>query len=89
VSPNYLKLRAAILVQIHAKGYQFDTQTSEIKMCIIFLHIMLSLIIKIEDTHHCKETDHVYAILRTGHGQSTLSVWATCFLWVPCWWSLV
>jgi len=32
---------------------------------------MLSLKIKIKDIHHCKETDHVYAIVRTGHGQPT------------------
>ena len=65
------------MVQIHAKGYQFDTQTSEIKICIIFLHIILSLVIKIKDIHHCKETDYVYAIVRTGHGQPTWSVRAT------------
>jgi len=33
--------------------------------------MMLSLIIKIKDIHHCKETDHVCAIVRTGHGQAT------------------
>jgi len=56
------------MVQIRAKGYQCHTQTSEIKICIICLHIMLSLIIKIKDIHHYKETDHVYAIVKTGHG---------------------
>jgi len=40
---------------------------------------MLSLIIEIKDIHHCKETDHVYAIARTGHGQPTWSVRATWF----------
>jgi len=48
---------------------------------------MLSLIIKIEDIHHCEETDHVdhvYAIVRTGHGQPTWSVRATWFLRAPC-----
>jgi len=49
------------LVQIHVKDYQIDTQTSEIKICIICLHVMLSLMITIKDIHHCKETDHVYA----------------------------
>jgi len=39
--------------------------------------MMLSLIIKIKDIHHCKETDHVYAIVRTGHGQLTWSIRAT------------
>jgi len=29
---------------------------------MIYLHMMLSLKIKIKDIHHCKETDHVYAI---------------------------
>jgi len=29
---------------------------------------MLSLRTKIKDIHHCKETDHVYAIVRTGIG---------------------
>ena len=36
---------------------------------MIYLHMMLSLKIKIKDILHCKETDHVYAIVRTGHGQ--------------------
>ena len=40
---------------------------------------MLSLIIKIKDIHHCKETDHVYPIVRTGHGQPTWSIRATWF----------
>jgi len=40
---------------------------------------MLSLIIKVKDIHHCKETDHVYTIVRTGHGQPTWSVRATWF----------
>jgi len=38
---------------------------------MIYLHMMLSLKIKIKDIHHCKETDYVYAIVRTGHGQPT------------------
>jgi len=84
-----LKLRAASLVQIHANGYQFGGQTSEIKICIIGLHIMLSLIIKIKDIHHCKETDRVYPIVRTSHGQPTWSVWVTWFPRAPCWWPLV
>jgi len=54
------------LVQIHAKGYQFDTQTYEIKIFTICLHIMLSLIIKIKDICQCEDTDHVYAAVRTG-----------------------
>jgi len=29
------------------------------KICMIYLHMMLSLKIKIKDIHHCKETDHV------------------------------
>ena len=43
----------------------------KIKICVIYLHMMLSLKLKIKDIHHCKETDHVYAIVRTGHGQPT------------------
>jgi len=54
------------LVQIHAKGYQFNTQTFQIKTCTICLHIMLSLIIKIKDIYQCEDTDRVYAIVRTG-----------------------
>jgi len=54
------------LVQIHVKDYQFDTQTFEIKSCTICLHIMLSLIIKIKDIYQCEDTDHVYAVVRTG-----------------------
>jgi len=50
---------------------------------------MLSSIIKIKDIHHCKETDHVYAIVRTGQGQPTLSFRATWFPRAPCWWPLV
>jgi len=30
---------------------------------MICLHMMLSLKIKIKDIRHCKETDHVYAIV--------------------------
>ena len=40
--------QSCFFVQIHAKGYQFDTQTSEIKICIIFFHMMLSVIINIK-----------------------------------------
>jgi len=50
---------------------------------------MLSLIIKINDTHHSKETDRVYPIVRTGHGQPTWFVRAAWFLRAPCWWPLV
>jgi len=38
---------------------------------MVYLHVMLSLKIKIKDLPHRKETDHVYAIVRTGHGQPT------------------
>jgi len=54
------------LVQIQAKGYQFDTQTFEIKLCTICLDIISSLITKIKDIYQCEDTDHVYAIVRTG-----------------------
>ena len=54
----------------------------------IYLHMMLSLKIKIKDIHHCKETDHVYAIVRTGHGQPTWYIPATWFR-QACWWPLV
>ena len=40
----------------------------KIKIRMVYLHMMLSLKIKIKDIHHCKETDHVHAIVRTGHG---------------------
>jgi len=36
--------------------------------------MMLTLKIKIEDIHHCKETDHVHATVRTGLGQPTWSI---------------
>jgi len=45
--------------------------------------------IKIKDMHHCKETDHVYAIVRRGHGQSTWSIPATWFRRAPSCWPLV
>jgi len=64
------KTQSYFLVQIHAKGYQFDTQTFETKVCTICLHIVLSLIIKIKDIYQCEDTDHVYAVVRTG-------LWAT------------
>ena len=70
--------QSCFLVQIHAKGYKFDTQTSEIKICRNCLHMMLSLIIKIEGIHHCKETDHIYAIVRTGsRATHVVHTWAT------------
>jgi len=47
---------------------------------------MLSLVIQIKDIHHCEDTDHVYSIVRTGHGQPTWSIRATWFPQAPCWW---
>jgi len=44
---------------------------------------------KIKDIHHCKETDHVYGTVRTGHGQPAWSIQATWFRQAPCWWPLV
>jgi len=41
---------------------------------------MLSLI-KIKDIYQCDDTDHVYAIVRTGPR-------ATWCQWAPCWWPL-
>jgi len=52
---------------------------------MIRLHMMLSLKIKITDIHHCKETDHVHAIVRTGHGQPTWSILATWFRRAQTW----
>jgi len=80
---KHFETQSCFLVQIHAKGYQFDTQTSEIKICIICLHIMLSL--RIKAIHHCKETDHVYDIVRTGHGLPPWSVRAAWFPRASCW----
>ena len=34
------EIQSCFLVQIHAKGYQFDTQTFDIIICIICLHII-------------------------------------------------
>jgi len=65
------KIQSYSLIQIHAKGYKFDTQTFEIKICTICLHIMLSLIIKIKDIYQCEDSNHVYAVVRTGRGRST------------------
>ena len=31
---NLFESKSCFLVQIHAKGYQFDTHTSEIKICL-------------------------------------------------------
>jgi len=56
---------------------------------MVYLQLMLSLKIRIKDFHHCKETDHVYAIVRTGHGQPTWSILATWLWQAPCWWTLV
>jgi len=47
--------------------------------------MMLSLMIKIKDFHHCKETNHAYAIVRTSHKKPTWSIRATWFPWAPCW----
>jgi len=49
--------------------------------------MMLSL--KIKMIHHCKETDHVYAIVRTGYGKPTWSILVTWFRRAPSWWPLV
>ena len=61
------------MVQIHAKVYQFDTHTSENKNLHDLSSYDVIIKTKIKDIHHCKETDHVYAIVRTGHGQPTWS----------------
>jgi len=58
------------LVQIHAKGYQFNIQTFQIKICTICVYIMLPLIIKIKHIYQCEDADRVYAVFRT-------SLWAT------------
>jgi len=47
---------------------------------------MLTLIITIKNIHHCEDTDQVYAIVRTGHGQPIWSVRAT---WFPTWLDLL
>ena len=65
-STKIFKTQSYFLVQIHAKGYQFDTQTFEIKICTICFHILLSFILKIKDIYQCEDTDHVYAVVRTG-----------------------
>ena len=49
------------LAQIHAKGCQFATHTFEIKTWLICLQSLT----KIKDIHQCKDTDHVYAVVRT------------------------
>jgi len=56
---------------------------------MIYLDMMLSLKIKIKDIDRCKETDLVYAIVRTVHGEPTWSIPATWFRRAPCWWLLV
>jgi len=73
------------LVQIHAKRYQFQTQTFEIKVCTICIHIMLSIIIKIKDIYQCEDTYHVYAAVRTGPWGPIWSVRATWCPQAPCW----
>jgi len=61
---NVFETESCFLIQIHAKGCQFDTQTS-VKHFFNLSSIMLSLI-KIKDFHQYQETDHVYSIVRTG-----------------------
>ena len=39
---NLIETESHFLVQIHAKGYQFDTHTSEIKICSICLQLCYS-----------------------------------------------
>jgi len=53
------------LVQIHAKGYQFNIQSFQIKICTICLYVMLPLMIKIKYIYQCADTDRVYAVVRT------------------------
>jgi len=65
-----LKTQSYSLIQIHVKGYKFDTQTFEIKICTICLHIMLSLILKIRDIYQCEDSNNAYAVVRT-------SLWVT------------
>jgi len=55
---------------------------------------LLSLIIKIKDIHHCKETDRVlnYPIDCQNRPRATHMPWsvqATWFLQAPCWLPLV
>jgi len=49
------------LVQIHAKGYQFDAHTSAIKTGSICLQFFIIN----KDIHQCEDTDYVYVIVRT------------------------
>ena len=76
-------------VQIHAKGYQFNIQTFQIKICLICLHIMLPLIIKIKYIYQCEDTDHVYAVVRTDLRATHVVRAGDLLLAAPCWWPLV
>ena len=60
---NLFETESYFLVQIHAKGYQFDTHTSEIKIAKFVFNFVI--IHKNKDIHPCENTDHVYAIVRT------------------------
>ena len=63
---KHFKTRSYFLVQSHVKGCQSKTQTFQIKIWAICLHIMLSTIMKIEDIYQGEDTDRVYANVRTG-----------------------
>ena len=59
---NLFENESYFLVQIHAKGYQFGTHTSEIKICSVCLQLSYQ---KKLDIHPCQDIEHVYDFVRT------------------------
>ena len=60
---NLFETENYFLVQIHAKGYQFDTHTSDIKICSICLQLCYQEKLKI--FIHVKTFNMFFAIVRT------------------------
>jgi len=69
---TYIRARVTNLFETDSYGtwYRFMRwatsliHTSEIKICSLRSSIM-STLLKIKEIHHCEDTDHVYAIVRT------------------------
>jgi len=60
---NVFENERYFLLQIHAKGYQSGTHTSEIKFAsFVFNYVIIN---ENKYIHQCEDTDHVYSVVRT------------------------
>jgi len=83
---NLFETESYFLVQIHAKGYQFDTHFWN-KNLLNLSSVMLSIKLKIFS--NVKTLIMFMLLPEQARGRPTRSVRATCCSRAPCWWPLV